>query len=141
LKLCKAVRGSFRSDIADVQLDDWPTFEEMIISLRFLEQLSIPSASVEKARRAAEVVRNALEGNHDLDNLGTMQVLCDALNAINNPNNASFIYTTQQRARQLQQRVQRFLPRGIRFRPAGAVVKEHAGAQQTSHSYGFAGLW
>ncbi|MDE3098829.1 MAG: ATP-binding protein [Verrucomicrobiota bacterium] len=95
--------------ISDIQLDDWTTFEEMIISLRFLEQLAIPAASVENARRAAEVIRIALEGSHRLDNLGTLQVLRDALNAVNNPNNAGFIYTTQTRARQLQQRVQRFL--------------------------------
>lgn len=95
--------------IADLQLDDWATFEEMVLALRFLEQLSIPTASGENARRAAEVVRNALEGNHTLDNLGNMQALQAGLNAINDPNNAGFIYATAARARQLQQRVQRFL--------------------------------
>ncbi|GIK31883.1 MAG: ATP-binding protein [Armatimonadetes bacterium] len=95
--------------IGDIQLDDWNTFEEMLISLRFFEQLQIPSASAENARRAAEVVRNALEGTHNLDSLGTQAVLVDALNAVNDPNNAGFIYTTRQRAQQLQQRVQRFL--------------------------------
>src|SRR5262249_12996218 len=45
--------------IGDLQLDDWATFEEMVISLRLLEQLSIPAASLENARRAAEVIRNA----------------------------------------------------------------------------------
>lgn len=95
--------------IQDIQLDDWTTFEEMIISLRFLEQLGIPSASAENARRAAEVVRNALEGNHNLDNLGNEAALRDSLNAINDPNNANFIYSTKARAQQLQQRIQRFL--------------------------------
>ncbi len=95
--------------ISDIQLDDWNTFEEMLISLRFFEQLSIPSASAENARRAAEVVRNALESTHNLDALGDMTVLQAALNAINDPNNAGFIYTTKQRAQQLQQRIQRFL--------------------------------
>jgi DNA helicase HerA-like ATPase len=95
--------------IADIQLDDWTTFEEMLISLRFFEQLQIPSASVENARRAAEVVRNALEGNHNLDALGGEDVLHVALNAINDPQNAQFIYATQQRSRQLQQRIQSFL--------------------------------
>lgn len=102
-------RGIHVFRINDIQLDDWTTFEEMLISLRFLEQLSIPIASAENARRAAEVIRNALEGTRNLDNLGTVQVLQDALNAVNNPNNAGFIYATQARARQLQQRVQRFL--------------------------------
>jgi len=113
LELDNVIRGQNRAihvfRISDLQLDDWGTFEEMLIALRFLEQLSIPSASTENARRAAEVVRNALEGTHNLDNLGTLQVLQDALNAVNNPNNAGFIYATRTRAQQLQQRVQRFL--------------------------------
>jgi hypothetical protein len=113
LQLDQVVRGQGRAihvyRIGDLQLDDWATFEEMVISLRFLEQLSIPSASAENARRAAEVIRNALEGTHNLDSLGTLQVLQAALNAINNPNNAGFIYATRTRAQQLQQRVQRFL--------------------------------
>lgn len=113
LQLDQVIRGQGRAihvyRIGDLQLDDWMTFEEMIISLRFLEQLAIPSASAENARRAAEVIRNALEGSHNLDNLGTLPVLQAALNAINDPNNATFIYATRQRAQQLQQRVQRFL--------------------------------
>jgi hypothetical protein len=113
LKLDQVIRGQGRAihvyRIGDLQLDDWGTFEEMVVSLRFLEQLSIPSASSENARRAAEVIRNALEGTHNLDNLGSLQVLQDALNAVNNPNNAGFIYATHARAQQLQQRVQRFL--------------------------------
>jgi len=95
--------------LGDLQLDDWDTFEEMVISLRFLEQLSIPRASADNARRAAEVIRNALEGTHNLDSLGTLQVLQAALDAINDQNNAEYIYASRPRARQLQQRVQRFL--------------------------------
>lgn len=95
--------------IADIQLDDWTTFEEMLISLRFFEQLGIPSASVDQGRKAAEVVRNALQGHHHLDSLGTEQVLRDALGAVDNPTNATFIYSTKARADQLQQRVKRFL--------------------------------
>lgn len=102
--------------IADIQLDDWNTFEEMLISLRFFEQLQIPSASGENARRAAEVVRNALERTHNLDALGEEAVLRVALTAIDNPQNASFVYATAQRSRQLQQRVQSFLSDTARFR-------------------------
>ena len=102
--------------IADIQLDDWNTFEEMLISLRFFEQLQIPSASGENARRAAEVVRNALDGTHNLDALGEEAVLRVALTAIDNPQNASFVYATPQRSRQLQQRVQSFLSDPARFR-------------------------
>ena len=113
LQLDQVIRGQNRAihvyRIGDLQLDDWTTFEEMLLSLHFLEQLAIPIASVENARRAAEVIRNALEGVHNLDSLGTQQVLQAALTAIDNPNNAGFIYTTRARAQQLQQRVQRFL--------------------------------
>lgn len=94
--------------ISDIQLDDWTTFEEMLISLRFLEQLGIPSGSAENCRRAAEVIRNALDGVHNLDSLGSLDVLAVALNAVADPNNANFIYSTKPRAQQLQQRVQRF---------------------------------
>ncbi|MGD1042258.1 MAG: ATP-binding protein [Sedimentisphaerales bacterium] len=113
LPLDQIIRGLGRDihvyNISALQLDDWNTFEEMLISLRFFEQLGIPSASGENARRAAEVIRNALEGTYNLDRLGTDQVLRHALNAINDPSNAGFIYTTKARAQQLQQRVQRFI--------------------------------
>lgn len=113
LQLDQVIRGQGRKihifRIGDLQLDDWGTFEEMILSLRFLEQLSIPSASAENARRAAEVIRNGLEGTYHLESLGTLQALQAALSAICDPNNASFIYATAARSRQLQQRVQRFL--------------------------------
>lgn len=95
--------------ISDIQLDDWTTFQEMLTSLRFFEQLGIPSASAENTRRAAEVVRNALEGNHRLDSLGSLDVLQAALNAVNDRSNAQFIYSTAGRALQLQQRIGRFL--------------------------------
>ena len=113
LQLDEVVRGTGRSihvfRISELQLDDWGTFEQMLIALRFFEQLQIPSASSENARRAAEVVRNALDGTHNLDSLGTIQVLQVALNAINDPHQAGLVYATKARALQLQQRVQRFL--------------------------------
>lgn len=95
--------------IADIQLDAWNDFEEIVVSLKFFEQLGIPSASADQARKAAEVLRNALDGKHDLNNLGTEATLKDALDAIKEPNNAAFIYSTKARAQQLQQRVDRFL--------------------------------
>ena len=113
LQLDRVVGGQGRDiqvySIGDLQLDDWETFEEMLQALRFLEQLGIPSGSAENARRAAEVIRGALRGTHNLDSLGTLQVLQDALNAINNQTNAGFVYATRARAQQLQQRVQRFI--------------------------------
>jgi hypothetical protein len=92
--------------IGDLQLDDWSTFEEMLISLRFLEQLGIPSRSADNARKAAEVIRNAFEGKHALTVLGDEQVLQDALDAVNDPTNATYIYS-QARSKELQQRIQR----------------------------------
>jgi hypothetical protein len=94
--------------ISDVQLDDWTTFEEMLVSLRFLEQLGIPLRSSDNARKASEVIRNSLEGTHRLDSLGSMEILQTALNAVSDNHNAGYIYS-QQRARELQQRVQRLL--------------------------------
>jgi len=110
LQLEQVVRGQGRAvhvyRIGDLQLDDWETFEEMLQSLRFLEQLGIPARSADNSRKAAEVIRNALEGRHQLDNLGTQQALNDALRAVADQNNATYIYSSQ-RARELQQRVQR----------------------------------
>lgn len=110
LQLDQVVRGQGRAihvfRIGDLQLDGWETFEELLQSLRFLEQLGIPSRSADNARKAAEVIRNALEGTHRLDNLGTQQALDDALRAVADQNNETYIYSAQ-RARELQQRVQR----------------------------------
>ncbi|HRT70528.1 MAG TPA: DUF87 domain-containing protein, partial [Syntrophales bacterium] len=110
LQLDKVISGQGRNvhvyRIGDLQLDDWDTFEEMLQSLRFLEQLGIPSRSADNARKAAEIIRNALEGTHRLDNLCTQQALDDALRAVADQNNATYIYSSQ-RARELQQRVQR----------------------------------
>jgi hypothetical protein len=108
-------RSIHRFSIGEIQLDDWETFEEMLVSLRFFEQLSIPSSSVDNSRKAAEVVRNALEEHHNLNSLGTVEVLRVALNAVNNQQNANFIYTTAARSKQLQERVQRFLNEPERF--------------------------
>ena len=94
--------------IADIQLDDWDTFEEMLQALRFLEDLGIPSRSADNARKAAEVIRNALQGTHNLDQLGTQAVLRDVLAAVSDPHNATFIYT-KSRAQELEQRVQQIL--------------------------------
>ena len=92
--------------IKDLQLDDWDTFEEMLLSLRFLEHLGIPSSSVANSRKAAEIIRRSLEGTHHLDNLGTEQVLNDVLAEVCNDDNAIYIYT-KQRAKDLQNRIQR----------------------------------
>lgn len=94
--------------IADIQLDDWDTFEELVQALRFLEQLGIPSRSTDNSRKAAEVIRTALKGKHRLDSLGTREVLIAALEAVKDHTNSTFIYSGP-RARELEQRVDRIL--------------------------------
>lgn len=92
--------------ITDIQLDDWTTFEELLQALRFLEQLGIPSRSADNSRKAAEVIRTALEGAHRLDDLGNLEALNIALNAVMDSTNATYIYSSQ-RANELIQRVRR----------------------------------
>ena len=92
--------------IDQLQLDDWDTFEEMLQSLRFSEQLGIPSRSTDNTRKAAEVIRNALEGKFNLDGLGTNEALDTVLKSVAEENNAKYIYSNQ-RAQELMNRVQR----------------------------------
>lgn len=112
LPLDELIRGRGRDihvyRVSDIQLDDWGTFEEMLQGLRFLEYIGIPSRSADNTRKAAEVIRNALEGKHHIDNLGTRDALRLALDAMNDQHNATYIYNPQ-RARDLQQRIQRLL--------------------------------
>jgi len=98
-------RQIFVYRINDIQLDDWTTFEEMLISLQFIEQLGIPSGSVPNTRKAAEIIRNALEGEHKLDSLGTENVLSDVFNVVSDQTNASYIYSSKARARELRDRI------------------------------------
>ena len=74
--------------IQDLQLDEWDLFEELLGALRFTEQLGIPAASSDNSRRAAEVIRNELEGQHRLDALAAESVLRSALQAVITPQNA-----------------------------------------------------
>jgi hypothetical protein len=110
LQLDRIVRDQGRQvhvfGIADLRLDDWDTFEEMLQSLRFLENLGIPTRSADNSRKAAEVIRNELEGKHRLDDLVRQEVLSDALSAVADQSNATYVYSSQ-RARDLQLRVQR----------------------------------
>jgi len=94
--------------IGDIQLDDWTTFEEMLQSLRFLEQLGIPIRSADNSRKAAEVIRASLDGTETLHSLGTEKVFASVMNTVASPQNAQYIYS-QQRAGQLTQQIQRIL--------------------------------
>ncbi len=95
--------------IQDLQLDEWDLFEELIGALRFTERLGIPTASVDNSRRAAEIIRNALERRHRLDALASMGAFRAALLAVSDPRNAQYIYSTQPRAQQLMNYVQDIL--------------------------------
>jgi len=87
--------------IADLQLNDWDTFEELVVSLHFTEQLGIPAGSADNSRRAAEAIRLWLDGRHRLDSLSDRSVLEDALRAVVDQQNAQRIYSTPGRRQQL----------------------------------------
>ncbi len=110
LPLDEALRAQGRDihvyRISDLQLDDWTTFEEMVSSLGFLEELGIPRSSKANAEKASEVIRSALEGTHNLDSLGTDDVFSGVLDSVAEEKNAEYIYS-RQRASTLIQRVQR----------------------------------
>src|SRR5262249_8237459 len=73
--------------IADVQLDDWTLFEEMLVSLGFCQELTVTHPG--NAERAAEVIRTALERAQQdgkkafpLSDLDREEALQAALNAV-----------------------------------------------------------
>jgi hypothetical protein len=68
--------------IQDLQLDDWDLFEELLVALRFTTQLGNPAAPTDNSRKAAEVIRNNLEGQYRLDALSSQDVLRSALQAV-----------------------------------------------------------
>lgn len=100
--------------IADIQLDDWTTFEEMLVTLGFCEELTITHSS--NTVRAAEVVRNALERatqggrqQFQISNLGSLDALRAALNAVIDPQNIQYIFPSRDPRTRLQNRVQDIL--------------------------------
>lgn len=97
-----------RYRISDIQLDDWTTFEEMLVSLRFLVHLGIPIRSADNSRKGAEVIRNTLDGKHRLDTLGSLDIMKIALEAITDNYNATYVYSAA-RAKELITRIQRIL--------------------------------
>ncbi len=100
--------------INDIQLDDWTLFEEMLVSLGFCQELTITRQA--NAVRAAEVIRNALEGAEDkgkklylLANLVRQEALQAALNAVLNTQSIQYIFPSQDPRRRLQNRAQDIL--------------------------------
>jgi hypothetical protein len=91
--------------ISDIQLDDWGTFEEMLHSLGFCEELTITHP--DNARRAAEVMRNELErGGIRLTDLGTQQAMQTAMNALVAGRNLTYVFATQGPQQRLTNRIQ-----------------------------------
>lgn len=95
--------------IDDLRLDDWDTFEELLQSLPFFERLGIPIQSQDNSRRAAEVIRRALQAHCKLTDLGTKHSLQNGLRAVAESRNAELVYSTRARARQLIDRVNQLL--------------------------------
>ncbi len=100
--------------ISDIQLDDWNTFEELLIALGFCEELTITHPS--NAIRAAEVIRNALErakengrSQFPLSNLGNLDALRFALHAVIDDQNIQYIFPSKDPRIRLQNRVQDIL--------------------------------
>lgn len=100
--------------ISDIQLDDWNTFEEMLIALGLCEELTITHNA--NAVRAAEVIRNALErakqngrAQYPLSNLGTQDALRAALNAVIDAQHIQYIFPSKDPRTRLQNRVQDIL--------------------------------
>lgn len=106
--------------IANIQLDDWNTFEEMLISLGFCEELTITHRN--NADRAADVIRNALKNAKqggkqvfELANLGTKDALTAALNAVLDAHKIEYIFPSKDPRLRLQNHVQEILTNPARF--------------------------
>lgn len=105
-----------RFRIRDIQLDDWDSFEELLVALQFMAQLGIPAASVDNAAKAAEVIRTSLEGTFRLDQLASEDALRHALTQVATNNNAQLVYSTAARRQQFITFVQGILTDTTRFR-------------------------
>jgi hypothetical protein len=92
--------------IGDIQLDDWGTFEDMLVSLGFCEELTVTHP--ESAARAAEVMRNALERSQDfrLDGLSVVAAMQAGLGALVDQRNIQYIFATNAPQQRLANRVQ-----------------------------------
>ena len=100
-------------NIEDIQLADWDLFEELLVVLGVTESLGIPRGSADNSRKAAEVIRNSLEGQTTLNGLNSQDVLQNALRAVTTDQNARHIYSTADRADQLIDHVERIIEEGL----------------------------
>lgn len=100
--------------ISDLQLDDWGTFEEMLVSRGFCEELTVTHPA--NAIRAAEVMRNAVERAQDrgrarfpLAQLGSQDALREALNGVLDQQAIQYIFPSREARLRLQNRAQDIL--------------------------------
>ncbi len=107
-------RGIQSYGIGDIQLDDWTTFEEMLISLGLCEELTVTHSA--NAVRAAEVMRNTLERaeasgrkSFPIAGLNTEAALTAALNGLLDAQSLQYIFPSNDPRRRLQNRVQDIL--------------------------------
>lgn len=94
--------------IQNIQLREWDLFEELLVDLRFTEQLGIPARSTDNSRRAAEVIRSSLEGKYRLDALASEDALRFALESVTDRRKSRLIYSSE-RADQLIDQVRSIL--------------------------------
>lgn len=81
--------------INQIQLDDWDTFEDLLATLGFLEELGIPKASVDNSKKAAERIRQGLQKSKTrLDDLSTEDAFRQVLDIVSDPDVAKYIYKT-----------------------------------------------
>ena len=92
--------------IDQLQLSEWDMFQELLVSLGFLEILGIPRASRPNAEKAAETIRLALDGKFKLDELSNEEALAAALNSVKQEDGAKYIYSAA-RAKELVTRIDR----------------------------------
>lgn len=97
-------------NIQDIQLDDWDLFEELLVVLKVTGQLGIPDRSTDNAHKAAEVMRDALEGTYKLSDISSKNALQAALTAVTQ--RANYIYA-KDRAKQLIDDVKNILTNGV----------------------------
>ena len=118
LQLDQAVRGQGRAihvyRIGDLQLDDWATFEEMLVSLGVCEELTVTHPA--NAVRASEVMRNAVEraqnqgrARFPLGQLVSRDAMREALNAVIDQQAIQYIFPSREPRLRLQNRVQDIL--------------------------------
>lgn len=118
LQLDEVVRGQGRAiqvyRIGDLQLDDWGTFEEMLVSLGFCEELTVTHPA--NAVRASEVMRNAVEraqnqgrSRFPLAQLVSRDAMREALNAVIDQQAIQYIFPSREPRLRLQNRVQDIL--------------------------------